>query len=229
MGWGTHTFGVSSADSHSQYTLTQSLMASCSERGSDSPKHRTSMHHCTSLSVTKGLGSGGWLIPKLLASCRTTPKVTSLLATKPNFSNTLWFSSPLFWSTRLSEVHSEYIPLFSLLSFKFIRLNSPKFISTFYLHTVNKQLSILFYFKTPWGCQRKHFFQTSNTCQMSNITLNIYLRLYNKLVHIMLLYLFILCLLSLLYNMKNQNIDSFGVYTRTKFKFWQDVPTTIPT
>jgi hypothetical protein len=64
---------------------------------------------------------------------------------------------------------------------------------------------------------------------MTNITLNFYLRLYNKLVHIMLLYLFILCLLSLLYNMKNQNIDSFGVYTRTKFKFWQEVPTTIPT
>ena len=108
---GTEIFGVEyRADSHSQYMFTQSLTVSCSASGNDKPKHITSMHHCTSLSVERGLGSPAWVMPRFAASCRTMDSATSLPAPGGNFSNTLWLSSEPCWIRVLNEAHSEYIP-----------------------------------------------------------------------------------------------------------------------
>lgn len=69
-----------------------------------------SMHHWTSRSVVRGLGSAACAKPRLEASCLTTAMATSFPAAIGNFPNTLWLSSFPFWISDVNDAHSEYIP-----------------------------------------------------------------------------------------------------------------------
>ena len=72
-----------------------------------------SMHHWTSRSVVRGLGSAVCAKPRLAANCLTTAMATSFPVATGNFPNTLWHSSFPFWISDVRDAHSEYIPLHS--------------------------------------------------------------------------------------------------------------------
>jgi len=68
------------------------------------------MHHWTSLSEIKELGSAGWEVnPKFDTRFFTTVMATSFPTAEGSFPKTLQFSSDPFWIWEVREAHSLYM------------------------------------------------------------------------------------------------------------------------